>query len=142
VLRNLYSVRQPSTANRSGLILEFSQKLKAWWAEVPDFVSKAYPAPLIALFQRQRDVLNITYWHTIILVHRPLLLLDLSPVSSRTGRGGETDPPRQQIKDSVEECLRASMNIVDTVDRLSTSGQMFRSFWVNFFRICLAVNII
>ncbi len=131
MLRALYSIRQPSTAKKSSLILEYSQKLKAWWDEVPGFVSEAYPAPLIALFQRQRDVLNITYWHTVILVHRPLLLMELGRASSRTGEGDETNPLGMEFQDSVEECLRASMHIVDTVTRLSSSGQMYRSFWVS-----------
>lgn len=100
MLRTLNSVRQPSTVRRSALILEYFQKLKTWWDEVPGFISEAYPAPRITLFQRQRDVLNITYWHTIILVHRPLLVTELRRASSRTGGDDESNPQGMQFKDN------------------------------------------
>lgn len=58
--------------------------------------------------------------------------MDLVRASRRTG--GDNDPSAnwRQMQGSVEECLRASMRIVDTVARLSASGQMYRSFWVSF----------
>ena len=132
VLQALYSVRPVSSANRFALVLEYSQKLKSWREEVPSFAAEENTAPLIPLFQRQRDVLNLSYWHTIILVHRPLLLTRLVRVSRRTEGHNNHSADQRQTQESVEACLGASMRIVDTVARLSISGQMYRSFWVGY----------
>ncbi|KAH8674252.1 fungal-specific transcription factor domain-containing protein [Xylariales sp. PMI_506] len=129
VLRDLYSIHPASTAKRCALALEYSERLKAWRAEVPKFVDEDNQAPLIALYQRQRDVLNLMHWHAIILVHRPLLLTNITRSSRSGDQANDTTPHDAQMNDSVEECLRASMRIVTTVTKLIDTGRMYRSFW-------------
>ncbi|KAJ9148529.1 Fungal specific transcription factor domain-containing protein [Pleurostoma richardsiae] len=134
VLRDLYSIRPISVARQCSLAAQYSQDLELWRADVPRFLDAdgRDSAPLIPIFQRQRDVLNLVYWHTIILIHRPFLLRNFShlPHSRRNTYGGHH---RAQVEDGVSECLAAALRIVKMVDERCQSGMMSRSFWGTFY---------
>jgi hypothetical protein len=132
ILKDLYSIKPRSTADRCRLAAEYSQRLKAWRSGVPQFLDadNKTQAPLIPLFQRQRNVLNFAYWHTIILAHRPLMLSSFARLNSY-GRNRDPGPHATQIAQSVEECLKAAMCIIETFNEMVQLGQMFRSFWVS-----------
>lgn len=84
---------------------------------------------LVPLFQRQRNVLNLAYYHALILVHRPFLLSNFASLNSRKGsaRGGPGTP---EMDKNVTECLNAAMHITDIVNELTEGRQIFRAFWV------------
>lgn len=131
VLRSLYSLRPLSTTEQYKLANKYSQQLKDWRGEIPGFLqvdSKESP-PLIPIFQRQRDVLNFTYWHAVIVTNRPLLLTNFAK-SQQTSPSNTTSSYQGRISECVSECLDAAVCIVDRVDQMFESGRMFRSFWV------------
>jgi hypothetical protein len=133
ILRDLYSIRPLSTAEQCILSKKYIQLLREWRNEIPSFLqvdSKDSP-PLIPIFQRQRDVLNFTYWHAVIVTCRPLLLKNFAHLrhtyDSHTAIATNSEPG---IEESVNECLQAALYIVNRVDQMFESGRMFRSFWV------------
>lgn len=88
----------------------------------------AIAAQLILIYQRQRNVLNLAYWHTVILINRPLLLSNFARLTS--SRRQVEDERKAQLDESATDCLKAAMNIVGIVDMLVQSKQLFRAFWV------------
>jgi hypothetical protein len=129
ILRDLYSIKPISASRRVVLTKRISEELSDWRADLARFLDADYfnSSLLIPIFQRQRNVLNLTYWHSIILTHRSYILKDLIPHphhTSSTGGGG------QQTEESVQQCLMAALNTVNTIDDLTLNRQMFRAFWV------------
>lgn len=133
ILRDLYTIRPLSTADQCSLSKKSIQHLKKWRDDIPSFLqinSKTSP-PLIPIFQRQRDVLNFTYWHAVMVACRPLLLKNFLQLHLNSHRD-ITIPSNSKtlIEESVSECLEAALCIVDRVEKMFESGRMFRSFWV------------
>jgi hypothetical protein len=89
-----------------------------------DYFSTSF---LIPIFQRQRNVLNLTYWHAVILTHRPAVLSNFAGYSQQSRGEGHEDP---QTEESVQQCLMAAMNTVNTINDMTQNRQMFRAFWV------------
>lgn len=86
---------------------------------------------LIPLFQRQRNVLNLAYYHAMILVHRPFLLNNFASLNSRGSRR-QRIPQDDDIDKNVDHCLLAAVKITDIVNELTEARQIFRAFWVCF----------
>lgn len=82
---------------------------------------------LIPIFQRQRNVLNLTFWHAVILTHRPAVLENFAGPSRR---GGDENQEAPESEHGVQQCLVAAMNTVNTINDMTENRQMFRSFWV------------
>lgn len=138
IVRDLYSIKPISATRRWALTLSLSKELSAWRAELARFLDADLfsTSLIIPIFQRQRNVLNLTYWHAVILVHRPLVLSNFARGSQKNGDGltaniseGEDGPTEQ----SLQQCLMAAMNTVETIDEITQTGQMFRAFWVSRF---------
>jgi hypothetical protein len=106
-----------------------SKDLSDWRVELARFLDADYFSTsfLIPIFQRQRNVLNLTYWHAVILTHRPFLL-DSFARPSRQGRSTEAEDP--QTTESVQQCLVAAINTVNTLDEMTSKRQMFRAYWI------------
>jgi len=106
-----------------------SKELSNWRAELSRFLDAdaLSTSLLIPIFQRQRNVLNLTYWHAIILTHRPFLLSNFANLSQEGASAGNEHP---QTEESIQQCLLAAMNIVNTIDDITQNRQMFRAFWV------------
>lgn len=134
ILRDLYSIRPPSTADRCALTAKYSQCLKSWRTEIPRFLDAEHmdTAVLMPIFRRQRNALNLAYWHTVILLNRHFLLSNFARLQQDV-RSKRESPHKLQIEEGVKECLKAAMSIVDRVNDLTQSGQMFQSFWVTQF---------
>jgi hypothetical protein len=114
-------------------VTQYTEQLRSWRAGVSDFLDPpARAAPLIPIFQRQKNVLNLAYWHTMILMHRPFLLQKFTQLRNSTepsqndGWGSEL-----QIEQSIHECVQAATNIVQMVDEMVQTRQLFRAFWVS-----------
>ncbi|KAJ0162112.1 Activator of stress, partial [Colletotrichum tanaceti] len=156
ILRDLYSIRPSSFSNRCALAAKYSQNLKHWRAEMSQFLDDGVnTALLIPIFQRQRNVLNLAYWHAMILTHRPFLLSNFARLQ-RSGNGGggggnsgsgkgrrrSVPPHKDQTEESVHACLDAAMHVVDTVNDLIQAGQLFRAFWFTSYFAFSAVVIL
>lgn len=112
---------------------KYMEQLKSWRSDMANFLDQdiSNAAPLILIYQRQRNVLNLAYWHTVILTNRPLLLTNFARLTSGTGRWQvERNERKAQIDRSVTECLNAAMEIVGILDALVQAKQLFRAFWV------------
>jgi hypothetical protein len=130
ILTNLYSIKPISATRRIAAVEEILQDLKNWRAELTRFldVDKFSTSFLIPLFQRQRNVLNLTYWHAVILSHRPFVLGSLARLSQPTK--GDVRCEDARTEDTLKECLDAAMNTVNTINEITESRQFFRAFWV------------
>lgn len=126
ILRDLYSIKAISSSRRAVLNERISRDLSDWRVEFADFLDAEDSGPQ-PIFQRGRNVLNLTYWHAIILTHRPLVLASFAGYSEQRNRSGQDDA---EIEESVRECLRASMLTVGTVDMMIEKGNLYRSFWI------------
>ncbi|KAL0933905.1 fungal specific transcription factor domain-containing protein [Colletotrichum truncatum] len=130
ILRDLYSIRPSSFSNRCALAAKYSQNLKQWRAELSQFLDDGINmALLIPIFQRQRNVLNLAYWHAMILTHRPFLLSNFARLQRNGKSRRHSVAHKDQAEDSVQACLDAAMHVVDTVNDLIQAGQLFRAFW-------------
>ncbi len=111
----------------------YMKQLKTWRMEMASFLDQANSntAPLVLIFQRQKNVLNLAYWHTVILTNRPLLLSNFSRLTNSTRSGQpEEGERRAHINESVSECLHAALEIVGIVDMMTKAKQLLRAFWV------------
>lgn len=147
ILRDLYSIRPPSLPVRVALSTKYSEDLLNWRRSLSRFLDADGfdHSLLIPLFQRQRNVLNLAYYHALILIHRPFLLSNFASLNhSRSGpRGalGTTD-----IDKNVIECLNAAIHIASIVNELTEGQQIYRAFWVpfssSFFILSLHISIL
>ncbi|CEI62208.1 hypothetical protein FVEN_g10293 [Fusarium venenatum] len=129
ILRALYSVKPISVSRRTEETQRISQDLSDWRAEFSQFLDADYFSTtfLVPIVQRQRNVLNMTYWHAIILIHRQAVLNNFAKISRQNRRQSVSDASTQE---SVQKCLQAAMNTVGLIDEMTEHGQMFRAFWV------------
>ncbi|KAJ4556006.1 hypothetical protein HRR78_001664 [Exophiala dermatitidis] len=128
ILRDLYSIK-PISANRRAVLTErVSKDLSDWRVDLSRFLDADCftTSLLMPISQRQRNVLNLTYWHAIILTHRPFLLTNFTRLSQQSKTTVEGD---LRIEESVQQCLTAAMNTVNTIDEMTQNGQILRSFW-------------
>lgn len=131
ILRDLYSVRPSFTPNRHLLVDRYSQILDTWGSEIANFLDATGGDATIhgAIFQRQRTILNLTFWHTMILTHRPILL-DSASRSDEKSTQSHSRIHVDRIRTSIRECLHAATNITNTINTLTQTGQLFQAFWV------------
>ncbi|KAI9897369.1 hypothetical protein N3K66_007225 [Trichothecium roseum] len=141
IVRDLYSIK-PISASRRAIVTErISKDLSDWRVELARFLDDDAggggglfnPSLLVPIFQRQRNVLNLTYWHAIILTYRPFVLSNLAQLSRQGsgGGGGSAEAGEDvQTRESVRQCLVAAMSTVKTIDEITQSSQMFRAFWI------------
>ncbi|KAF5000506.1 hypothetical protein FGRMN_1673 [Fusarium graminum] len=128
ILRALYSVKPISSSQRTEETQQISKDLVDWRAEHSRFLDADYFSTsfLVPIVQRQRNVLNMTYWHAIILTHRQAVLNNFARISRQNRRGSANDILTQE---SVQTCLQASMDTVGLIEDMARNGQMFRAFW-------------
>ncbi|KAH7010257.1 transcriptional regulatory protein GAL4 [Ilyonectria destructans] len=129
IVRDLYAIKPISTSRRSVLTERISKDLSDWQVEFArfldtDFFSTSLVPPI---FQRQQNVLNLTYWHAIILTHRPFVLTNFARLSRKDGNSGIEDA---QTVESVQQCLMAAMKTVKKINDITQTRQMFHAFWI------------
>ncbi|EGY19688.1 fungal specific transcription factor domain-containing protein [Verticillium dahliae VdLs.17] len=115
-----------------------SQDLSDWRAELSRFLDADFfsTSLIVPIFQRQRNVLNLTYWHAIILTRRQCLLNNFAQISQQGRRPSNTN---MQTKERIDECLVAAMDTMNTIDDMTQSGQMYHAFWVAYFGFTAAM---
>jgi hypothetical protein len=109
---------------------KYRNELEQWRQEVAslldfDFPS-ARPTPQHSLFVRKQSLaLKLTFYHVMILIHRPFLLDTFSEIPSE----------RLKMKEHTQVCLDASMAICKIVGRLQERDRCFQALWVSLFII-------
>lgn len=129
ILRDLYSIKPVSDARRAAAVSSISRDLKTWRTDLAWFLdADVLSASLIMpIFQRQRNVLNLTYWHSVILTHRPFVLSNFARLSQ--GRAASVSS-NSQTEESTKQCLQAAMKTVAIIDEITQNRQLFRALWV------------
>lgn len=136
MLRRLYPLKPISAQLRIERTEEIHGKLVAWRSDLASFLeTEDFNAGMfLPIVQRQRNVLNLTYWHAIILTHRPFLLNKFTAArQSRQARRDVNDDScndELQTRKSVEQCLVSAMYTVKIIDQMTQIRQMSRAFWV------------
>ncbi|KAK7708110.1 hypothetical protein SLS64_006932 [Diaporthe eres] len=123
ILKDLYPIWPLSTSVRLKVTAQYSTRLRNWYQEMAEFLDsgRINTSLLLPIYQRQRHVLNLAYWHATILTHRPFLLNKFGVT--------RTSANTTQVEDRVKECLQAALNICDLVDELISAKMMFKAFW-------------
>ncbi|KAF2821827.1 fungal-specific transcription factor domain-containing protein [Ophiobolus disseminans] len=145
VLRDLYPIRPPSLALRTELSSKYTSDLQAWRSNLSRFLNDDEGRGidshlLIPIYQRQRSVLNLAYYHAMLLIHRPFLLSNFASLTHMPTHS--TFAPNASIDTSgnISTCLEAAMAIVRVVDDVFTSSNLFRSFWfTQYYAFCSVV---
>jgi hypothetical protein len=145
VLRDLYSIRPPSLSHRIELSSKYTSDLYAWRNSLSRFLNDDEGRGidshlLIPIYQRQRSVLNLAYYHAMLLIHRPFLLSNFASLTHMPTHS--TFAPNASIDTSsnITSCLEAAMSIVRVVDDVFTSSNLFRSFWfTQYYAFCAVV---
>ncbi|KAF2098089.1 hypothetical protein NA57DRAFT_66538 [Rhizodiscina lignyota] len=136
ILRDLYGIKQPSFETRLSLSDKYEQDLQNWRRDLLYLLdtSGIDPSMFLPIFLRQRNVLNLAFWHAQILVHRPFLL------STFAGGSKSAMNESPEVNRHVRQCLNAALNIVDHVHRMSSTGQLYSSYWfTQYFSFCAVV---
>jgi hypothetical protein len=133
ILRDLYAIRPLSLSTRVPLTAKYSDELVNWREGLSRFLDAdgMDTSLLIPLFQRQRNVLNLAYYHALILVYRPFLLSNFASLNSQSRRPRGA-PGTPDMEKNVAACLDAAINITVIVNELAEGRQMYRAFWVCF----------
>ncbi|CAK7205610.1 hypothetical protein SEUCBS139899_008388 [Sporothrix eucalyptigena] len=123
LLRSLYSIKPISAENRAVLAAQIADDLVRWRSDLARFLDADLfsISLLIPIFQRQRNVLNLTYWHAIILTYRPFVLNSTNSDASVADSADD---------DKVQKCLSAAMNIANTIREIVESRQLTAAFWI------------
>ncbi|EFW99074.1 nonribosomal peptide synthetase-like protein [Grosmannia clavigera kw1407] len=143
ILRDLYSIHPISTSTRASLSRKHSEALAAWRREISRFLDtdRDGASLLMPVFQRQINVLNLAYWHALLLTHRPLLLSNFAYLQ-RYGADSRNASDRVYIQESTNRCLDAAMSIIEIVDNISQGGQLFKAFWFTMYFAFSAVVVV
>ncbi|KAL3469508.1 fungal-specific transcription factor domain-containing protein [Aspergillus californicus] len=130
ILRDMYSIKPVSETRRAEAVKTISRDLTIWRAELAWFLdSDVLSAALIMpIFQRQRNVLNLTYWHSIILTHRPFVLSNFARLSQQGPYHAQSQ--NSQTEESTRHCLNAAMKTVNIIDEITQNRQLFRALWI------------
>ncbi|KAL2827585.1 fungal-specific transcription factor domain-containing protein [Aspergillus cavernicola] len=133
ILRDLYSIKPASETRRAAAVKTISRDLTDWRTELAWFLDADVPSAslIMPIFQRQRNVLNLTYWHSIILTHRPFVLSNFARLSQQDSpRNPRHETHPAQTEESVRQCLNAAMKTVTIIDEITQNRQLFRALWI------------
>ncbi|KAL4900889.1 hypothetical protein BDW74DRAFT_170466 [Aspergillus multicolor] len=129
ILRELYSIRPISDNRRLSAVQSISKDLSNWRSELAWFLDADVLSAslIIPIFQRQRNVLNLTYWHSIILTHRPFVLGNFA--RSQDGRANKNNISAH-TEESIKQCLNAAVKIVAIIDEITQNRQLLKALWI------------
>lgn len=128
----MYDIHPPSTKIQFALASKYAKEIDTWRAEASYLVGNDAidPTLLQPIFRRQRNVLSLACWHAQILVHRPFLLSNFASLANLGSKRLKTKRDENLTEWHVQSCLDAAMNIVKTINELSSSNQLYNTFWV------------
>ena len=113
-LKEQYSVHRHKDSQRLNVAAKLNAETAEWRKSLPVVLSGAiHPSSLIQIFQRQIIVLELAHSLALILINRPLLLID-SNVDN---------------KSNITACLSGAKSILDTVLGFITDTRTFPQFW-------------
>ncbi|KAJ4357248.1 uncharacterized protein N0V89_001823 [Didymosphaeria variabile] len=120
VSREVYSIKQIPEQERITSAHRLSSELQKWKAQLPPILGVVNPSSLIPSFRRQAIALKISYYHAVMLVHRPFLLKNINRHSQEI---------RALAEQGIDECIVAAQSVLEIVDRMARDGKLFHAFW-------------
>ncbi|ORY60209.1 fungal-specific transcription factor domain-containing protein [Pseudomassariella vexata] len=143
ILREFYGLKTPSTQDRIELAKKFTLELEMWHEDMGLLLGDngIHTSLLLPLFQRQRNVLNLAYWHAQLLVHRPFLLSNFASLSNY-GTAQTRSKKNEAFRKNVEQCLEAATNITKAVEELEERKQLYRAFWFTYYFAFCAIVVL
>ncbi|KAI0811337.1 transcriptional regulatory protein GAL4 [Xylaria sp. FL0064] len=131
IVRELYSIQSISAGRRTVLTERIAINLSDWRVECSMFLDADFSIPsLPSIYPRQRNVLNLTYWHAIILAYRPIMLGNFTRFLHNHNYTRQRTSDEMEAEESIQQCVRAALKTVKTVDEMVRNSQMFRAFWI------------
>lgn len=125
--REQYSVQRHRDAHKLNVATKLNAQTAEWQASLPVVLSGAiHPSSLIQIFQRQIIVLKLAHAHALILINRPLLLVE-SKLDNST---------------HVDACLTAAKSTLDTVLGFVSDTRTFPAFWFTQYVTFTALSIV
>ncbi|KAK1655067.1 fungal-specific transcription factor domain-containing protein [Colletotrichum phormii] len=136
VLRSLYGIKSCSTEEHLAFATRFNRDLSEWRDLISYLLDTAGPSALdVKLVLRQRDVLQLAYWHAQILVHRPFLLKSLSSISD-SGHEEGTEILRlrhEEIRMNLQLCVDAAIEITKHIHLINDAGELYSTLFVSYY---------
>lgn len=132
ILRELYPLEAISFSRRTVITNNIAKALDEWTSGHSFFLNtETFGASmLVPIIQRQRNVLNLIYWHAVLLTNRPFLLQTTTGTSRIQQPQDGSENTEATATDRVQICLKSALEIVDIISEMTQNGQMFRAFWV------------
>ncbi|KAI1114055.1 transcriptional regulatory protein GAL4 [Nemania sp. NC0429] len=131
VVRELYSVQPISAGRRTVLTERISKDLSDWHVEFSRFLDAEFNTPSCPeIYLRQRNVLNLTYWHAIILAYRPIVLSNFTRFLHRHSHTLQGTGNDAEVEEGIQQCVRAALSTAMAVDEMVRNSQIFRAFWI------------
>jgi hypothetical protein len=135
ILRALYGIRPPSTAEHFVLAAKFNRDLQQWRDHISYLLNTdGNSAIFVKLVLRQRDVLKLAFWHAQILVLRPFLLKAFTTFTT-DGLSGEATASsvlasrRKDMQQHVTTCIDAATSITEHIDRIDSAGELYSTLF-------------
>lgn len=123
--KELYSVHRNQDAHN--VATRLNAEAAEWRAGLPVVLSGAiHPSSLIQIFQRQIVVLDLAHAHAVILINRPLLLIESHLDNSS----------------NVSACLAAAKSTLDIVLGFVSNRRTFPAFWYTQYVTFTALSVV
>lgn len=132
ILKDFYGIRSRSTESQLKLAEVHSKSLEEWRKGIAYLLDTTGvdSSLFLPIFLRQRNVLNLAFWHAQILLNRPFLLNSFASLTNYNGHRNRQSASAVDIANKVDLCLEAAIQIVSLVDGLHGSGNLYSAFWV------------
>ena len=126
-MREQYSVHRNRDTHKIQVATKLNAEVAAWRASLPVVLSGAiHPSSLIQIFQRQIVVLELAHSLAVILINRPLFLID-SNIENKT---------------HINACLSAAKSALDIVLGFVSDTRTFPAFWYTQYVTFNALSIV
>lgn len=129
-MKDFYGIRSRSTESQIKLAEVHSKSLDGWRQGIAYLLDTTGvdSSLFLPIFLRQRNVLNLAFWHAQILLNRPFLLNSFASLTNSGGYRRQT-AHATDVTHRGELCLEAALQIVALVDGLHEAGNLYSAFW-------------
>ncbi|KXH32491.1 finger protein [Colletotrichum nymphaeae SA-01] len=130
VLRSLYGIKSVSTEEHLTLAARFNEDLSEWREPISYLLDTVGSSTLyVKLVLRQRDLLQLAFWHAQILVHRPFLISSLNSFSGHVQENGSGRLRYEGIRKNVQLCVDAAIKIVKHINHINDAGELYSTLF-------------
>ncbi|KAF4785159.1 finger protein [Colletotrichum scovillei] len=141
VLRSLYGIKSISTEEHLTLAARFDEDLSEWREPISYLLDTVGSSTLfVKLVLRQRDLLQLAFWHAQILVHRPLLINSINSFSGHVQENGSGRLRYEEIRKNIQRCVDAATEIAKHINHINDAGELYSTlFFIPYYGFCAVV---